>query len=250
MTPEEIQEVKGRAEKERQKHHRIMSIIQNVSPISYDKQYEIVKRRRDDEVLALLKKERTIDEKVQLYIYDNKNVLPRSYDYMLRNTKLCLIMEKKLFDEKVYLYSTENDNKCYLVEFSPAGEEYMVEQTLANCKGCNRITTELTFLNIYTQQRQLSSQGDTALMQFLNVNAGRDSTINTLQRFVIDYIAKYRGLSDNAAVGLIESGNHHVIMYFLEQVKELPTTSSFTSALEERGNRKEIEKYYERFAYE
>lgn len=251
ISVEEILQLRKKAEAERQRHHEIMCKIKySGCAISDELQEEIVHRRREDEILAMLEKEPVITKSVQSYIYDEKNGLPQSKDYMLRHTVLDLSIQQKLFDEKVYLYLPEEENKCCSVKFSPAGEKYMVEQTLASCEHCNQITTELTFLNIYIQQYQLSSLGDTALMKFLGVYTGRDSTIDTLQRFVINYIAQYEKLSERAEFELVNSGNHRCIMFYIQRAKKLPSNSAFVTALEKRANKEEVTAFYKRYAKE
>lgn len=251
ISAEEIQQLRENAEKERRLHRTIMHQISTFgSRLNKAQQLEIVHHRCESEILALLKCNGVLAEETQLFIYDDKNNLPKAKDYMLKNTTLNLAIQKKFFDDDLQLFWEEDDNICYPPHFSPAGEKYMVDQVVAKCEKCTRITTELGFLNIYVRKYKLSPEAERSLMNFLSIQSGLDSTLDKLEHFVMDYIARYRGLADMAILALIASGNHRVIMYYLKYGSIDLMGQEVRNALEKRANRDEVVVYYKRYASE
>lgn len=250
ISAEELQQLRENAKQEHLLHQKIMQMISAGVILTEVQQMEVVTRNKKSEVMALLKCNVPIVESVQLYIYDDKNHLPEAKDYMIKNIQLEPAVEKKIFDDRLAIYwDAEEGNNCYPPRFSPAGEQYMVKETLAKCLQCDHITDELLFLHNYLQKYQLSPVADNALVSFLAVSAS-ENVMEALKRLVMDYIIRYEQLSYIAELSMVKAGNHEVIMLYIKRSKQIITSNAVIEALEERANRDEIVAFYERYANE
>jgi len=273
ITAEEVQLLRNAAEKERETHAKVMKDIEALNGRMYPsssnyvakikmtekRQMEIVSRKRESEVLALLQAfskktgddpTNNLSDEVQLFIYDAANKLFKAKKYMLKNNILCYAVEKRIFDEDMPLYLDEDGKQDKYPKFSPEGEVYIAKQTLEKCKSVERISIELIFLNEYTQTYSLSVPGEVALMDFLFVTPDHNNVIKTLEDFVRKYIVHYEELSPDAQIRLIQSGNHELIMYYITHSKNGFDDGTVAEKLIERGNREEVTAYFKRYGRE
>ena len=263
MTAEEIQLLRQKAENEREKHAQIMRLLHAISiganpPLSEAQQMEIVKHGREDEILALIDvydakfgHEPSLADDVQLFIYDEKNNLPKSKECMIRSMLLCYRVECLIFDDDKPLYYKEGEiTKEFYPRFSPEGEKYMVEKTLQNCEKVRAITEELYFLQGYTKEYRLTETGEVALMKFLSSTYDRSPVLDELESFVIGYLAKYKELCTEAQIEMIRSDDHKVIMYYLKNALDCIKEEKVIAELLNRGEREEVTAYFDRYAVE
>jgi len=264
MTAEEIQLLREKAENERTKHAQTMHVINSFEigaapPLSTTAQMEIVIRQREDEVLALLevydKKFQdlgvTLSDATQLYIYDDAYKLPKSKEFMIHCMPICYQVECRIFDDDKPLFYQEADGvKEFYPQFSPEGEVYMIEGTIKNCNKARISTDELYFLRGYTKERQLTTVGEVALMKFLSSSFSRSIVQDTLENFVIEYLAKYKELCPEAQIDMIRSNNHKVIMYYITESLDGIKDNKVVNELLNRAEREEVTAYFERYAKE
>ncbi len=237
----EISRLREAAEAERKKHHSIMKEIEQQKSgekiLSSEEQMAIVKRGNKIEIQAMLEAfgmKTPLSSEVQLYIYNHSSTACGIKRWMIENCLLCLELEKLQIDTKVKIKR----------KLSSQAEVYLLQQSLADSRDrYDKISIEAveTYLNKY----ELSSEGQIELMSYLNLGYGRDSLIDKCEQCVKDYIFKYKALCLEAQRLLIKSGNHNAIMdYIQESSKGLETEDE----LMERGNRKEVETYFARYA--
>lgn len=239
----EISRLREAAEEERKTHQTIMRKIKQQktgeADLSPDEQMKIVKRGNATEIRSMLEAfgiKGTIDEKVQIYIYDNIIGYGEIREYMLENCQLCLNLEKRIIDKGMHKYGKKH--------ISPQAEVYLLKQSLTKSRDLNDISYILE-VEQYIARYELSKAGQVELMSYLDIGYGRDSLIDKCEQCVRDYIFKYKALSLEAQRLLIKSGNHNAIMdYIQESSKGLEAEDE----LMERGNRKEVEAYFKRYA--
>ena len=262
ITAEEVQLLRTNAEKERKIHAQVLELIATCQkPLTEAQELEILARKRESEVLKLLEvyaKEYAshrfgfvLSVPAQLFIYDSNNNLPKSKDYMLHKTELCSAVEKKIFDDDLQIIINEEGKLDNYPKFTSEGETYMVEQTLKKAvQSENADESVLIFLHEYTQTHNLSSDADTALMEFLFVQADCKKPKKYLCRFVLDYLARYGILSASAQIRLIQSGNHDLIMYYITRSKKVISNQKVIDELISRGDREEVKAYFKRYEEE
>ena len=261
LTLEQIQALRSNAEKERATHAEVLSRLKLVT-ISPDLQLATLKssydRKRMDEIMALLRayssgnKQYELAPEVQVFIYEHKD-LNRARNYMLQNNHLTYEVEKRIFDDKLTPFipvkiDDEDEIKEYIYpKFCNDAEVYMVEETLKACEKADKLSDELKFLDIYTTKYPLSDSADTALMDFLFVSTGRDSTLDTLESFVMTYIGRHDKLSTAAQLRLIQSGCKKVIMHYITNSLCGIVDPEVADALLERADAEEVTAYFYRW---
>jgi len=263
MTADEVQVLRENAERERNRHAWAMKLIRDVEkgiapPLSRNYQLEIIERKRESEILALLEvyaenqdNRLVLVDDAQKFILDHGDELPNAKEYLLKNFPLCLMVEVGIFRADKPMFMKDGDEvKEFYPKFSQEGEEFIVKETLANCLKVDHITTELYFLTGYIKNHELSPLAQIALMDFLTPDTYSDRLTEELSNFVIDYIAKYKTLAFTAQLKLIRSGDHALIMYYITNSAEGIQTKEVLDALIKRGDREEITAYFNRYAHE
>lgn len=260
LTPEEIQALRENAEKERATHAEVMANIRRVI-MSPDLQMSTIKssyeRNREDEILALLRnhvpsnKQYELSTEVKLFIYDDSHNLKEAKAFLLQKNLLGYELEKRIFDDKLQpFYKKDSSQYTQLVypKFCPNAEVYMVEKTLEACKKADKLNGELDFLLEYIETYPLSPSGETALMDFLYVNTGRDSVLDTLESTVITYMGHHDCITPAAQLRIIQSGNHKVIMHCILHTVHGIQDPEVLDALLERAEPEEVKAYFARWA--
>lgn len=237
----EISRLREAAEEERKKHHSVMQAIEQQKSgemnMSSEEQMAIIKRGNKTEIKAMLEAfgmKTPLSSEVQLYIYNHSYAACGIKGWMIENCLLCLELEKLQIDKKAKIQR----------KLSPKAEVYLLEHNLSTCRNLNNLSY-IEEVENYLNKYELSLEGQKELMNYLNIGYGRDSLIDKCEQCVRDYIFKYKALCLEAQRLLIKSGNHNAIMdYIQESSKGLEAEDE----LMERGNRKEVETYFARYA--
>jgi len=257
LSPEEIQELRCNAEKERATHAEVMK---NIHAVTMSPQLQMTtlmssyNRHRNDEIMALLQvhtlgnRQYELATEVMKFIYDHGQELSKAKDFMLKNNHLVYEIEKRIFDDKLTPFITTAGGKVIYPKFSADAEVYMVKETLKACRKADKLTDELNFLDIYTQEHTLTAAGEIALMEFLLETHGRDSVLDTLCSFVMTYIGRHQNIVQPAWLSAIKSGNHDVIMHLITQTSTLTEDCAVVEALLERADEQEVTAYYNRWS--
>ncbi len=237
----EISRLREFAKVERKKHQFIMRRIEQQKSeetiLSPEEQMEIVKRGNTTEIRSMLEAfgiNHLLSSEVQIYIYNHSVKEDRLCDWMLKNCLWSLELEKILIDNNAKIQR----------KLSPQAEVYLLKQNLETSQNLNNLSY-IEAVEIYLHKHELSLSGQKELMSYLNLSYGRDSLIDKCKKIVKDYIFQYKNLNIVAQRLLIQSGNHDVIMHYIQDsIKGLEAEEE----LLERGNRKEVEAYFARYA--
>ena len=259
LTPEEIQELRLNAEKERITHAEVMKII-NVTVMSPTLQMTTLmssyNRHRKDEIMAFLKvytkkaKRYELSDEVELFIYEHGDELPDIRLFMISNNHLCFTLGKRIFDEKLAPFKKRKNGKLTYPRFTPQTEVYIVKETMNNCLKANKLTDELQFLTTYTNRYKLSVPAEIALTDFLFATNGRDSVLDALASVVLGYLVQHQAMTEEALLRIIKSGNHEVIMFYITHSWKLISAPKVLEALMDRADAEEVTAYYDRWARE
>lgn len=253
----EIERLRNQAVAEKQKHCSILREIASQentwlasghNGMTEEFQLEILERNRQDEVKALLvsfarsdqeKTRRMLSPSFQLKLYDKRNIRFDLVQIMLQECLLCSELEKLLIDAGSPYIS---DKK------SEIGEEYLLNQSLVKHIK-DDVKTSFDVIEKYIKQHRLSPSAEELFVKTISsVRSGRDSIIDATEKLLKDYIRKYGELCENAENCLIKSNHHSLIMYYLENSKQSLSYKTSVDLLCERGNKKEVELYFRRFA--
>lgn len=237
----EISRLRETAEEERKQHHAVMEKIEQQKSgkknISSEEQMAIIKRGNKTEIKAMLEVFGTktpLSSEAQMHIYNHSSESDKIKDWMIENCIWCWELEKLLIDKKTKIQR----------KLSSQAEVYMLQQSLEESRNTNNLDGVKAVAK-YLNKHELSPEGQKELMSYLNLGSGRDSLIDKCEQCVRDYILKHKDLCIDAQRLLIKSGNHNAIMdYIQESIKGLEAEDE----LLERGNRKEVETYFARYA--
>lgn len=237
----EISRLREAAEEERKHHRSVMKEIEQQKSgekvMSPEEQMEIITRGNKTEIKAMLEAfgmKSPLSSKVQLYIYYHSLKEDKIREWMLENCLLSFELEQLLIDNNLQIQR----------KLSPQAEMYMLQQKLNKSRNW-ALGYYMDEVEKYLDKYELSPEGQSTLMSYLNIGYGRDSLIDKCEKIVKDYIGKYKQLTIDAQRLLIKSGNHVAIMsYIREALKGLEAEDE----LLERGDRKEVEAYFARYA--
>lgn len=239
----EISRMREAAEEERRKHREIMAKIaqhRTEKVLTDEEQMAIVKRGNKTEITKMLEvfgESYPLSHEVQLYIYKHAGSNDVICEQMLKNGHWCLELEKEIINKGLSALRVQK-------KFSPQAEVYLLQQSLAKSQDRHTLAY-LEDVENYLASNPLSPLGEKELMSYLKVEYGKDSLIDKCEQCVRDYILKHKDLCIDAQRLLIKSGNHNAIMdYIQESIKGLEAEDE----LLERGNRKEVETYFARYA--
>lgn len=259
LTPEEIQELRINAEKERETHAEVMKNIRAtvMSPkLQMNTLMSSYNRHRRDEIMALLKayipkdKRYELSDEVKLFIYNHGAEFSEIRLYMMVNNHLGFTLEKCIFDDSWSPFKKMEDGKLSYPRFSPEAEVYIVKETMKRCLNALKLTDELSFLTEYTNRYKLSVPAEIALTDFLFATNGRDSVLDALASFVLGYLVAHQDITEEAQLRIIKSGNHEVIMYYITHSLKLLSAPDVLKALMDRADAEEVIAYYDRWARE
>lgn len=263
ITEAEIAALKAQAVKEKNTHEEIMKILRNhlCLEITPEKQMEIIKRGRSDEINGLLEACRlhkdsedayrsiqiNLSAEAQQCIYqtDNNEFISK----MLRETKLAPEFEKKLLEEWIASKWTRDfdiyawKNSGLYQKLSAEGEVYLIKECLDRAQKCND-SRELQRIISYYESYPLSEKGQIALMECLKIPYGRDSLLDMGRACVVQYIG--RGLCLGAQKLLVAHGDTQLI---LDYIRRSERGLEVEEELLRRGNREEIEAYFTRYSF-
>lgn len=259
LTPEEIQALRVNAEKERAAHAEVMKNIKATvmsSELQMSTLMSSYKRNRQDEIKTLLEtysdkyKKYELADEVKLFVYEHGDEFSEIRLFMLTHNHLGFALEKRIFDDKWAPFKKLEDNTISYPKFCPEAEVYIVKETMKNCQKADKLSDELDFLTTYNKSHTLSVPAEVALTDFLFVTNGRDSVLDALESFVLDYLGRHQGITEEAQVRLIQSGNHRVIMYYITHSLVPISAPKVLDALMDRADAEEVTAYFNRWAKE
>lgn len=96
----------------------------------------------------------------------------------------------------------------------------------------------------YITNTPLGEEAILELISALSISFGRDSILDGYEKLVM-IAGRFNELSSKAERKLIETGNHRVIMYYIENSKTLLKEDAL---LIKRGNEKEVSAYFKRYS--
>jgi len=259
LTPEEIQELRLNAEKERATHAEVMKNIKAtvMSPtLQMTTLMSSYNRHRKDEIEAFLKaytqkdKKYELSDEVKLFIYEHGEEFSKIRLFMMTHNHLGFALEKRIFDDKWSPFKKLEDGMLSYPRFCPEAEVYIVKETMKNCLKANKLTNELQFLTTYTNRYALSVPAEIALTDYLFATNGRDSVLDALASVVLGYLVQHQAMTEEALLRIIKSGNHEVIMYYITHSLKLISAPKVLEALMDRADAEEVTAYYDRWARE
>lgn len=246
ISAKEIAELKQSAEAKRILHREIMHEIilfasEGTKSMLPERQLEIIKRGHEDEIMALLKafKNRKLSPEAQQYIYTHREQLSNAYAYMIEHMKLCFELEKQLF-----AYFKSGKQRRYSTE----AEVYIVQKVMEEADEIPPVKTFLHLFKEYSTIYQMSDKAEELMVKsFLTKKNGWDSVIDGLRHCVEKYLETHKSFSAKAQQELIKTGDHSMILLYIQKAYNGLDDTKAVNLLLERANRAEIEAYYERY---
>ncbi len=252
----EIEELRQKAEEERRVRRAIQAEIELARlghPITEKSQMTTLLRGQDKEIVSMLEAYKegnkqqhgfTLCDSAQMYLYQNRyksDSLRKAWLVLLKNLPLCYQLEVKIVQNASYYPETKLSAKaeCLLLE-----DRLNDKRCQESISGNSFFDVHFKAIRVYFEKFDLDQTSECYLMrEFLSVKSGREQFIENCRQVVSDYIRQKKRLSLDAERILIASGDHELIMQYIQTA-----VLRSEAALLERGNREEVTAYFEHYA--
>ena len=259
----EIEELRQKAEIERQIRREIKNDINELHldiAIPAERQMRIIRRGNINEIREMLQaysgedthitricvdKPPLMSPEAQLYIYENMQTgaYYHIYDFMLKKVPYTDELAKRMIDDDAYMSEQELSPEVqvyYLKYFLKYLERH---KPIIGYRFCPELFSKII---TYFGKYDFCSAAESYMIEhYLNPKPMGDSYVNSCRELVSDYIDIKESLHLAGERALIASGNHDLIMKYINIAKE---GLKAEKELLERGNREEITAYFERYA--